>query len=76
MTETIDPAPSTFDPRAETIDTAPSTVDPRARTLRFTAPNASTSNIPPGYYMLFYVDCMGKPSRAQMVRFDDRATAP
>jgi len=25
--------------------------------------------------MLFYVDCKGKPSKAQMVRFDDRATA-
>jgi hypothetical protein len=35
-----------------------------------------SANVPPGYYMLFYVDCMGKPSLAQMVRFDDAAKAP
>jgi hypothetical protein len=25
---------------------------------------------------LFYVDCMGKPSVAQMIRFDDQAQKP
>ena len=33
-------------------------------------------NITPGYYMLFYIDAHGKPSKAQMVRVDDRAVAP
>jgi len=40
------------------------------------APNAMSSNIAPAYYMMFYVDCMGKPSVAKMVRFDDSANAP
>ena len=39
-------------------------------------PDARHANIPPGYYMLFYVDCMGKPSVARMVRFDDQAREP
>jgi len=48
----------------------------RSKVIQFTAPDAKASNPPPGYYMLFYVDCMGKPSKAQMVRFDDRANEP
>ena len=42
----------------------------------FKTPDMQAANLPPGYYMLFYVDRMGKPTIAQMVRFDDRATAP
>lgn len=41
--------------------------------LEFTTPDARIALIAPGFYMLFYVDCMGKPSVAQMVRFDDQA---
>jgi Domain of unknown function (DUF1929) len=41
--------------------------------IRFTAPDARLTNIPPAFYMLFYVDCKGKPSVARMVRFDDGA---
>ncbi|CAF1245208.1 unnamed protein product [Didymodactylos carnosus] len=41
--------------------------------IHLRTPNAQTANIPPAFYMLFYVDCKGKPSEAQMVRFDDRA---
>jgi Galactose oxidase-like, Early set domain len=43
------------------------------RQIQFTAPNAKTANIPPAFYMMFYVDCKGKPSVARMVRFDDGA---
>ncbi|MBT8233337.1 MAG: DUF1929 domain-containing protein [Saprospiraceae bacterium] len=39
-------------------------------------PDAKENNIPPGYYMLFYVDSAGKPSISQMVRFDDKAMSP
>jgi len=42
----------------------------------FTMPGAKEANLPPGYYMMFYVDCKGKPSVAQMVRFDNAATEP
>ncbi|HEX4961896.1 MAG TPA: galactose oxidase early set domain-containing protein [Thermoanaerobaculia bacterium] len=45
------------------------------KSVQFETPDAVKANAPPGYYMLFYVDCKGKPSKAQMVRFDDRATA-
>ena len=41
--------------------------------LQLTTPDAKIALIVPGFYMLFYVDCMGKPSVAQMVRFDDQA---
>ncbi|MDY7225720.1 galactose oxidase early set domain-containing protein [Hyalangium rubrum] len=44
--------------------------------LRFQTPELKSANAPPGYYMLFYVDCQGKPSIAQMVRFDDTAKEP
>jgi hypothetical protein len=44
--------------------------------VRLHTPDARHANIPPGYYMLFYVDCMGKPSVARMVRFDDQAREP
>ena len=44
--------------------------------ITFTTPDAKTSNIPPAYYMMFYVDCKGKPSVARMVRFDDAAKEP
>jgi hypothetical protein len=39
-------------------------------------PSARTANLPPAYYMLFYIDCKGKPSIARMVRFDDAAKEP
>jgi hypothetical protein len=42
----------------------------------FRTPDAREANLPPAYYMLFYVDCRGKPAVAQMVRFDDQATTP
>lgn len=42
----------------------------------FRTPNAQRANLPPAYYMLFYVDCMGKPAIARMVRFDDNAEEP
>ncbi|HET7234325.1 MAG TPA: galactose oxidase-like domain-containing protein, partial [Longimicrobium sp.] len=42
----------------------------------FRTPDARRANLPPGYYMLFYVDCHGKPAVARIVRFDDQATAP
>jgi len=42
-------------------------------TISFIAPDSLAENIPPGFYMMFYVDCRGKPSVAQMVRFDDEA---
>jgi hypothetical protein len=44
--------------------------------VRFQAPDAKQANLPPAYYMLFYVDCKGKPSVAQMVRLDDQAREP
>jgi hypothetical protein len=44
--------------------------------ILFRTPNARAANLPPAYYMLFYVDCHGKPAVARMVRFDDRATEP
>ncbi|MEL6536525.1 MAG: galactose oxidase early set domain-containing protein, partial [Bacteroidota bacterium] len=48
----------------------------RGSSVSFRTPNMQEGNLPPGYYMLFYVDRMGKPSVAQMVRFDDKADAP
>ncbi|CAF0855980.1 unnamed protein product [Adineta steineri] len=39
--------------------------------IDFVTPDARKANLPPAYYMMFYVDCMGKPSEAQMIRFDD-----
>ena len=39
-------------------------------------PEARIQLIVPSFYMLFYVDCLGKPSVSQMVRFDDQATEP
>lgn len=42
----------------------------------FRTPDARQANLPPAYYMLFYVDCRGKPAVARMVRFDDQATEP
>jgi hypothetical protein len=44
--------------------------------LQFTTPEARIALIAPAFYMLFYVDCMGKPSVAQMIRFDDQAQKP
>jgi hypothetical protein len=49
---------------------------PMSSTIEFRTPDAKTANIAPGFYMMFYVDCKGKPSVAQMVRFDDAATEP
>lgn len=55
----------------------PFTVDTAAPTrIQFQAPNAKRANIAPAYYMMFYVDCKGKPSVARMVRFDDAAKQP
>jgi hypothetical protein len=45
-------------------------------TVNFRTPDAQKELIAPGYYMMYYVDRMGKPTKAQMVRFDDKATAP
>lgn len=42
-------------------------------TVTFQMPNAIESNMAPAYYMLYYVDCRGKPSESLMVRFDDAA---
>src|SRR5260221_8758520 len=44
--------------------------------VEFETPDAKTANVPPAFYMLFYVDCNGKPPKARMVRFDDAAKAP
>ena len=44
--------------------------------LAFQAPDAQTENLPPAFYMMFYVDCHGKPSHASMVRFDNTAVTP
>jgi hypothetical protein len=48
----------------------------KSNRIAFTAPDAKAANIPPAYYMMFYVDCKGKPSVARMVRFDDSAKEP
>jgi hypothetical protein len=50
-------------------------VNPVTREIQFKMPDAQRANIPPAYYMMFYVDCKGKPSVARMVRFDDQAKA-
>jgi Domain of unknown function (DUF1929) len=47
-----------------------------SKAITFTMPDAKIANAPPAYYMLFYVDCKGKPSVARMVRYDDTATEP
>ena len=44
--------------------------------IRFTTPDARAGLIPPAFYMLFYTDCRGKPSKSWMVRFDNQAMAP
>ncbi|HEU0016171.1 MAG TPA: galactose oxidase-like domain-containing protein [Longimicrobium sp.] len=44
--------------------------------ITFRTPNAQRAQLPPAYYMLFYVDCKGKPAIARMVRFDDQAREP
>jgi len=44
--------------------------------LQVRTPNSKFELIPPAYYMMFYVDCRGKPSVAKMVRFDDQANEP
>jgi hypothetical protein len=45
-------------------------------TLAFQMPDAKIGLVAPAFYMLFYVDCLGKPSIAQMIRFDDHARQP
>jgi len=45
-------------------------------TLNFKTPGFIEANIPPAFYMMFYVDTQGKPSKAAFVRLDDRAVAP
>ncbi|HET9210505.1 MAG TPA: galactose oxidase-like domain-containing protein, partial [Thermoanaerobaculia bacterium] len=47
-----------------------------SKEITFTTPDAKAANVPPAYYMMFYVDCRGKPSVARMVRFDDMAREP
>jgi hypothetical protein len=47
-----------------------------ANQITFRTPDARRANLPPAYYMLFYVDCRGKPAVARMVRFDDQAREP
>jgi hypothetical protein len=44
--------------------------------IRFKTPNVKDANLPPAFYMMFYVDCHGKPSVARMVRFDNSAVEP
>jgi Domain of unknown function (DUF1929) len=44
--------------------------------IEFRTPSAKEANLPPAYYMMFYVDCKGKPSIARMIRFDDEAIEP
>ncbi|MCZ6872332.1 MAG: galactose oxidase early set domain-containing protein, partial [bacterium] len=39
--------------------------------LVFTAPKQGPTT-PPGFYMMFYVDCRGKPSKAKMVQLTPR----
>ena len=41
--------------------------------MQFDAPDAASANLAPAFYMLYYVDCRGKPSPSAMVRFDDKA---
>lgn len=48
----------------------------KGNTIQFKTPDAKQELITPGYYMLFYIDSSGKPSKAQMVRFDDEAVSP
>jgi hypothetical protein len=43
-------------------------------TLTFETPDAMEKQIFPAFYHLFYVDCMGKPTKAASVRFDDNVT--
>lgn len=50
--------------------------DQTENSLCFETPDMKNKNIPPGYYMLFYLDSKGKPSVSQMVRFDDKANSP
>lgn len=44
--------------------------------ITFKTPDFDSENVPPGFYMMFYVDARGKPSAATMVRLDDNARAP
>ncbi|HEY3768442.1 MAG TPA: galactose oxidase-like domain-containing protein [Candidatus Angelobacter sp.] len=44
--------------------------------IEFTTPNSREANLPPAFYMMFYVDCHGKPSVARMVRLDNSAVEP
>jgi hypothetical protein len=46
------------------------------RVLQFTTPDARIALIAPGFYMMFYVDCMSKPSITRMIRFDDQVQEP
>ena len=44
--------------------------------IEFRTPDMKKNLIPPGYYMMYYIDSKGKPSISRMVRFDDKAVAP
>lgn len=50
--------------------------DSSGRNIKFRTPIMFRELIPPGYYMMYYIDSYGKPSLSQMVRFDDKAKAP
>lgn len=39
--------------------------------LTFTTPSAEELQIIPAFYHLFYIDCKGKPAKAESVRFDN-----
>src|SRR5262249_51439379 len=47
-----------------------------SREITFTTPDAKAANVPPAYYMMFYVDCKGKPSVAGMGGFEAMAKEP
>eukprot|EP01084_Bolivina_argentea_P278685 476215_1 len=51
-------------------------VDDSDDEIKFVTPDFAEANIPPAYYNMFYVDCMGKPSIAASVRFDDDVDEP
>jgi hypothetical protein len=58
------------------VDLPYQTVANDASQIEFQVPDAQKGNIPPAFYMMFYVDCLGKPAEAIMVRFDNEAREP
>ena len=45
-------------------------------TITFETPNAIQEQIVRAFYMMFFVDCKGKPAHSIMVRYDDNVTTP